>query len=156
MAEESKPDLVISRVLEAPLARVWQAWTDQKALQKWWGPRGVTIPVCTWEAQPGGHIEIVMLAGEELGDLQGTEWPMKGQFTEVVPREKLVFTSQPLQDGKPVLETLCTVELEEQGNKTKMTLSIIVTETTAEAEGPLAGMSMGWTQSIDKLEESLN
>jgi uncharacterized protein YndB with AHSA1/START domain len=149
-------DLVIKRVIDAPMARVWQAWTDPQKLAAWWGPRGVTNPVCTWEAKAGGQIEIVMLAGEELGDFKGTEWPMRGQFKEVVPQEKLVFSSHALDHGQPILESLCTVTFSRQGDKTEMTLSVVVTKTTAEAEGPLAGMKMGWTQSIDKLEESLN
>jgi len=156
MPQANNHDLTITRVLDAPLERVWRAWTDPKELQAWWGPRGVTNPVCTWEAEAGGQIEIVMLAGEELGELKGSEWPMNGQFKEVVPQEKLVFTSKALADGKPILENLCTVTFNMQGNKTEMTLNVVVTKVTPEAEGPLAGMKMGWTQSIDKLEEFLS
>ncbi|HVA11034.1 MAG TPA: SRPBCC domain-containing protein [Candidatus Dormibacteraeota bacterium] len=156
MSQDSKHNLTITRLLNAPLAKVWQAWTDPASLQKWWGPRGVTNPVCTWEAEAGGQIDIVMLAGEELGELKGSEWPMNGQFKEVVPQKKLIFSSQALADGKPILENLCTVTFKKQGDKTEMTLSVVVTKVTPEAEGPLAGMKMGWTQSIDKLEEFLN
>lgn len=155
MAEESKHDLLITRLLDAPLERVWRAWTDPTELQKWWGPRGVTNPTCQWEPTPGGKINVVMLAGEELGELRGQEWPMTGQFTEVIPRQKLVFTSSAIMDGKPVLENLCTVTFEEQVDKTKMTLHVAVTKTTPEAEGPLAGMEMGWNQSLDKLTEQV-
>lgn len=147
--------LVISRVIDAPLENVWKAWTDPKELQEWWGPRGVTNPVCTWDAQVGGSIEIVMLAGKELGDLQGLEWPITGQFKEVVPQKRLMFTSEALNEGKPILESLCTVTFDQQGDKTKMTIKIEVTKTTPEAEGPLSGMSVGWNQSVDKLEEFL-
>jgi len=156
MSEEDKRDLIISRVLDAPLERVWRAWTNPQELQQWWGPRGVTIPVCTWEAQPGGQIEIVMLAGEELGDLKGSEWPMTGQFKEVVSHKKLVYTSNAIMDNKPIIESINTVTFEEHDGKTKLTLHVAVTKATAEADGPLASMKMGWTQTIDKLEESLN
>jgi uncharacterized protein YndB with AHSA1/START domain len=43
------------------------------------------------------------------------------------------------------------VTFEEVEGKTKMTLHVLVTEATPEAEGPLSGMHMGWSQSIDKL-----
>lgn len=155
MTEEGKHDLLITRVLDAPLDRVWQAWTDPEELQKWWGPRGVTNPTCEWEAMPGGKINVVMLAGEELGELKGQEWPMTGEFKEVAPRQKLVFTSSAIMDGQPILENLCTVTFEEQGNQTKMTLSVAVTKTTPEAEGPLSGMEIGWNQSLDKLTEQV-
>ncbi len=152
MAEPTNHDLLITRVLDASLERVWAAWTDPAEVQKWWGPNGVTNPTCEWEARSGGRINVVMLAGDELGYLAGQEWPMTGQFEEVIPREKLVYTSKAIVDGKPVLETLCTVTFEEQSaNKTKLTVQITVTTVTPEAEGPLAGMEMGWNQSLDKL-----
>jgi len=156
MAEANRHDLSITRLLDVPVERVWQAWTDPAELQKWWGPRGVTNPTCEWEARPGGKINVVMLAGEALGPLNGQEWPMTGQFREVIPHEKLVYTSKPIMDGKPVMESLCTVTFEKQGGQTKLTLQVVITEATPEAEGPLAGMETGWNQSLDKLEEYLN
>jgi uncharacterized protein YndB with AHSA1/START domain len=148
-------NLMITRVFESPLDKVWKAWTNPQELQKWWGPHGVTNPTCKWEAKPGGEINIVMLAGPELGELAGAEWPMTGQFTEVSPQERLVYTSNPIMDGKPIMESLTTVTFEEQDGKTKMTLQIVITQATSEAEGPLAGMEMGWNQSLDKLAENL-
>ncbi len=147
------PELKLTRVLDASRERVWKAWTDPKQLQEWWGPRGVTNPTCIFDAHPEGKIHIVMLAGKELGNFAGNEWPMTGVVTEVVELEKLVFTSTAIMNGKPFMESLNTVTLEEYGNKTRMTLHIVVTKTTPEAEGPLSGMEMGWTQSIDKLGE---
>jgi uncharacterized protein YndB with AHSA1/START domain len=149
-------ELTITRVLNASRERVWHAWTDEKELAKWWGPRGVTTPICEWDARPEGAINITMLAGPELGGLAGQKWPMIGTVKEVVPMERLVFTGSPTVDGNLILENLCTVVFEESDGKTKMTLHIIVTKTTPQAEGPLQGMEAGWTQSIDKLEELLN
>ena len=149
---EKLPELMITRVLNAPRQRVWEAWTDPLQMKEWWGPRGVTNPVCEFDVRPEGPIHIVMLAGKELGALVGNEWPMTGVVKEVHAPEKLVFTSTAIIDGKPILENLVTVMLEEQGDKTRMMLHIVVTKTTPEAAGPLSGMEMGWTQSIDKLE----
>src|SRR6185312_11665543 len=107
---------------------------------KWWGPKGVTNPTCVWEAKPQGAIHIVMLAGKELGVLAGEEWPMTGTFEEVQEPEKLVFTGNVIMNDKPVLENRTTVILEETTDgKTKMTVHIVVTKTTPEAEGPLQG-----------------
>lgn len=152
---ENNRDLIINRVFNAPRETVWKYWTDPKLLAQWWGPRGVTNPICIWEAKPQGNIHIVMLAGEELGPLKGQEWPMKGTFQEVQEPERLVFTSSAIMDNKPILENLVTITFEEVENKTKMTLHVVITKTTPEAEGPLKGMEQGWGQSIDKLEERL-
>jgi uncharacterized protein YndB with AHSA1/START domain len=156
MADENKYNLSITRILESPLEHVWRAWTDPSELQKWWGPRGVTNPTCVWEAQASGKINIIMLAGEELGALKGQEWPMVGQFEEVIPYQKLVYTASAIMNGKPIIEHQCIVMFEEQGDNTKMNLSVTVSKTTPEAAGPLAGMKTGWNQSLDKLSELLN
>lgn len=152
MADE-KHELTISRTFDASREKVWRAWTDPNELQKWWGPRGVTNSTCEWDATPGGNINIVMLAGASLGNLAGQEWPMRGTFREIVPQEKLVFTSQAIMDGKSILENLVTVTFAEHDGRTELTLHVVVTKVTPEAEGPLAGMQAGWTQSIDKLGE---
>jgi len=151
MTAENKRELTIVRVFNAPRELVYKAWTDPKLLAQWWGPQGVTNPKCEVDARPGGAIDIVMLAGVELGDLQGSEWPMAGVFQEVISPEKLVYTSSAIMDNKPILETTNTVTFEEYEGKTKLTLHVLVTQATPEADGPLAGMEMGWNQSIDKL-----
>jgi uncharacterized protein YndB with AHSA1/START domain len=150
-------ELVITRIFDAPRDLVFRAWTDSKLLAKWWGPRGVTNPVCELDARPGGTIHIVMLAGKDLGDLEGQEWPMEGTFVEVVPPKRIVYTSSAVEDesGIPQLENRITVALEELGGRTKMTLHIVVTKAGPGTEGPLSGMGMGWNQSIDKLGELL-
>ncbi len=144
-------ELTLTRMFDAPRETVWKYWTDPMLVQQWWGPNGVTNPTCIWEAKPNGKIDIVMLAGQELGPMAGQEWPMTGEVTEVMEPEKLVYTSNAIMGGKPVLETLTTVTLEEVQNKTKMTVHIVVTKTTPEAAGPLSGMEIGWNQQLDKL-----
>lgn len=155
MNEESKKELTLTRIFDAPRDLVFKAWTDPVLVQQWWGPRGVTNPTCEWEARPGGNIHIVMLAGEELGSFKGQEWPMTGEFKEVQEPEKLVFSSNAIVDDKEVMQHLTTVTLEEEDGKTHMTVHIVVTKTTPEAAGPLQGMEMGWNQQLDKLGEFL-
>ena len=41
-------ELTITRTFDAPRDLVWKAWTDEKMVKKWWGPRGVTNPTCEW------------------------------------------------------------------------------------------------------------
>jgi uncharacterized protein YndB with AHSA1/START domain len=153
--EDTKKELTLERTYDAPIAMVWKAWTDPEMVAQWWGPRGMTNPTCEWEAKVGGNIHIVMLAGEELGQMKGMEFPMTGSFTEIDKPKKLVFISNALRDGKPMLENLVTVTFEEQEGKTKMTAHIVVTKATPEAEMALQGMDMGWDQQMDKLGEFL-
>jgi uncharacterized protein YndB with AHSA1/START domain len=37
--ESKKGDLVVSRVLDAPVEQVWKAWTDPGQVMRWWGPK---------------------------------------------------------------------------------------------------------------------
>jgi len=149
--------LNIDRIYKAPIELVFKAWTEVEYLEQWWGPSGVTIPVCKFEAQEAGDIDIVMLASQELGELAGTKWPMTGKVVEILAPTKLVFTSSPVVDGKPVMDTKNTVTLESiDANTTRLTLNIEVTNTTEAAKGPLSGMNIGWNQSLDRLASLIN
>jgi uncharacterized protein YndB with AHSA1/START domain len=156
MEEQNNKELIIIRIFDAPRDQVFQAWTDSKIISQWWGPNGVTNTVNALDARPGGAIDIVMLAGGVLGDMAGNEWPMLGTFKEVIAPEKLVYTSSAIVDNKPILECLNTVTFDEEDGKTKMTLHVVVTDAAPEAKGPLSGMKMGWTMSIDKLSKLLS
>ncbi len=39
-------EIKFERVYDAPIDRVWQAWTDPKMMEQWWGPNDVIIPEC--------------------------------------------------------------------------------------------------------------
>ncbi len=70
-------ELILTRTFTASRELAWKAWTEEKLVATWWGPNGVTNPICRVDAQPGGEIYIVMLAGDELGSMKGSRWPMK-------------------------------------------------------------------------------
>jgi uncharacterized protein YndB with AHSA1/START domain len=53
-------EFVITRVLTAPRAQVWQAWTEPGSLARWWGPNVITTPVCEMDLRPGGAYRVVM------------------------------------------------------------------------------------------------
>jgi len=149
-------ELILTRVFDAPREMVFKAWTDPDMVKQWWGPRGVTNPICEVDATPGGALNIVMEAGEELGLLKGQKWPMRGEFKEVIEPEKLVFTGNAIINDKEIMQHLCTVTFEEKESKTVMTVHIVVTKITPEAEGALRGMEPGWNQQLDKLGEFLS
>jgi uncharacterized protein YndB with AHSA1/START domain len=156
-ANQNVRELTITRIFNASREQVFRAWTDPKLVAKWWGPRGDTNPVCELDVRPGGSIHIIMLAGKDLGDLEGQKWPMKGTFNEVIPPKRIVYTSWAIEDvsGNPQLESKVTVMFEELEGRTRMTLHVVVTKAGPGTEGPLSGMKIGWNQSIDKLGEML-
>jgi uncharacterized protein YndB with AHSA1/START domain len=140
--------VTLTRIFDAPRALVWKAWTDPKMMAQWFGPRGFTSTVGELDVRVGGSLRIVMHGPD------GNKYPMKGEFREVTPPERLVFTNIAIdQDGKHLLEGETTVILSESNGKTTLTLQTHAIGLVPLALQMLAGMEAGWNQSIDKLAE---
>lgn len=139
-------EVTITRVFDAPRALVFSMWTDAQHLARWWGPHGFDNPRCEVDPRPGGKILIHMRGPD------GGVHPMGGVFDEIVPPERIVFTSfVDLPDGTRVIESRNTVLLEETGSRTKVTLHAKASGFTEFAPRMLAGMEAGWATSLDKL-----
>ncbi len=140
----SIPEMVLTRVFQAPRELVFKAWTERDRLQRWWGPKGFTNPVCEVDARAGGSMRIHMRAPD------GKVYPMTATFHEVTAPERIVFTSGALDaSGQPMFEILNSVTFEEQGVNTELTVRARVTMTTPAAPQFLAGMEQGWSMSLD-------
>jgi len=140
--------VTLIRVFNAPRALVWKAWTDPKMNAQWFGPRGFTNPVCELDARPGGKLRIVMRGPD------GNDYPMKGEFREVVAPERLVFSNVATDNqGKHLLQGETRVTPTESDGKTTLTLESHAVGLVSIAPRMLAGMETGWAQSIDKLQE---
>jgi len=145
-ASTSDREILISRVFDAPRELVWKAWTDPKQLAQWWGPQGFTNPVCELDPRPGGAILVHMRAPN------GVVYPMKGVFQEVASPERLVFLCGALDEaGELLFEVLTTVIFAEQASETKLTMRARVVKSTPAAAVHIAGMEIGWTQSLERL-----
>ena len=143
-------EVTISRILDAPRALVFACWVDAEHLAQWWGPKGFTNPVCEIDARVGGAIRIHMRSPD------GAVYPMKGEITELVAPERLVFTNIAVDGGgNHIIEGLTTVTFAEENGKTKLTLHTRGAAVVEYAVAYLKGMEPGWTQSIDKLGEHL-
>jgi len=141
-------EFILTRECAAPRELVFRAWTDPKHLAQWWGPKGFTNPVCQWDARPGQPIYVVMRAPN------GVDFPMGGGFLEVVPPERLVFTSGALDDKNQLLfEFLHTVTFIEKNGRTTLTIRSRVTKTTARAGRYIGGFEAGMTQSLERLAD---
>jgi uncharacterized protein YndB with AHSA1/START domain len=144
--------LVLTRVINAPRELVWKAWTDQVEFAQWWGPKGFTNPVCKLDVRAGGEI-MVHMKGPEGSPWEGP-MPMGGAFLEIVPPERLVFTTRAFPDGTGdwKLENRNEVTFTEKGGTTELVLRVTVLKCSPEIAQALAGMEMGWSQSLEKLE----
>jgi len=144
-------ELVITRIFDAPREIVFKAWTEPERLERWWGPKGFTNPVCEVDVRPGGAIRIHMRGPD------GVVYPMTGVFRDIVEPERLVFSSSALdKNGNPLFEVLTTVTFSEHGGKTRLKLHASVAKATAAAAPHLAGMDQGWNQSLDRLGQEVS
>jgi uncharacterized protein YndB with AHSA1/START domain len=136
----------ITRVFDAPRELVFKAWTDPAHMAAWWGPKGFTNPVCEMDVRVGGAIRIVMRG------FDGVDYPMTGTFHEITPPERLVFMCVARDaHNHPLLESLATVTFEDVGGKTKLTVWADAVGLAPVAPKMLAGMEIGWTQSLERL-----
>jgi uncharacterized protein YndB with AHSA1/START domain len=149
-AQPAEREIVLTRVFDAPSELVFRMWTDPGHLARWWGPRGFTNPVCETDLRPGGAYRIVMRAPD------GHEYPCQGVYREIVRPERLVFTNNAVgTDGSLVIEGLTTVLFAEEGGKTTVTLRTRGKAVVAYARAYLSGMEIGWSQSLEKLQEEV-
>ena len=108
-------ELIIARVLRRTARPRVQSVDRSKACGAVWGPKRFTNPLCEWDARVGGAIRVDMRGPD------GNVYPMGGAFREIVPPERLVFTTTAYFDNEsnPMLENLNSVTFEEHegGNK---------------------------------------
>ena len=84
---EDKPSLTLNRHYPVAPEKVWRAWTDPKAIARWWGPGGPEmVSVVEVDVRVGGRFRMV------FGGPEGREHECAGIYREVVPNRKLVFT----------------------------------------------------------------
>jgi len=142
----SNRELVITRVISAPRERIFKAWTTQLPL--WWGPHGMTTPVVQMDLRPGGIFRTVMRAPD------GTEYPTKGIFLEVVQNEKIVFTDAYDAGWTPAADifftAITTFESLSDG-KTKYTARAMHWTVANREKHEKMGFHQGWGESLDRL-----
>ena len=96
-------DLVITRVIKAPRAAVWRAWSDPNSFAQWWVPAPAQCKVVAMELRPGGAF--VTQISENGGDFMPH---LNGCFLAVDAAERLVFTTCLLSGWRPAEEPFIT------------------------------------------------
>ena len=108
MAEKNSTadrELIISRVLNAPVDLVWEVWTNPEHLKNWWGPNGFTNTIHLMDLKVGGEWNLTMHGPD------GANYKNKSVFKEIVKHSKIVF-----EHFAP--KFTATIAFEPQGEKT--------------------------------------
>lgn len=142
-------ELVLTRILNAPREKVYQAWTDPEMLKQWFAPKPWTTSAAELDVRPGGSNLIVMR------DPEGNEYPNPGIYLEVVKNERLVmtdaYTKAWVPSEKPFMTAILTFE-DAGAGKTKYTARVLHWSAADREAHEKMGFHEGWGQCATQLE----
>ena len=140
-----KPFLNLVRKYPVAPGKVWRAWTDPEAVRKWWGPTpGEPVSLAELDVRVGGRFRIV------FGGADGRMHECAGEYREVVPSRKLVFTwSWPRTTPERI--SLVTVAFNAVNGGTELDFR----HEQLFDEAARDGHKRGWNGTLDKLAEFL-
>ncbi len=146
-APAAEPIITTRRLLDAPRALVWNAFTNPELLPRWMGPRGLTMTVCEVDLRVGGAWRMVHRTPD------GQEFAFGGRFLEVVRPERIVRTF--FMVGMEAHEAHETLTLEDRGAQT-LVHTVTRHQTMAGRDGHLQhGMEQGMTEGYARLDDLL-
>jgi len=146
-AEPGKQEIVMTRDFDAPVEKVFKAYTDVEMIKKWWGGRTYKTTIDTFEPKAGGSWRFVQKGPD------GTDYGFHGVFHEVAPNERIIWTFE--FEGLPEAGhvTMETVYFAEKDGKTQMR-AVSVFQSVADRDGMVeSGMEKGATEGMDVLAE---
>jgi uncharacterized protein YndB with AHSA1/START domain len=137
--------LEIKRVLAAPQSDVFAAFSAPDELQKWWGPEGFTVPSLEFTPRVGERYRI------EMQPPEGDRFYLTGEFREVDPPARLAYTFVWEDPDPDDVETLVELSFRGLGESTE----VVLTQGRFKTEARRELHRNGWTDSFDKLEQSI-
>jgi uncharacterized protein YndB with AHSA1/START domain len=146
MSTPSDREIQVTRVFDAPRALVFEAFTKPELVKRWLlGPPGWSMPVCEIDLKVGGTYRYLW-----HNDCDGREMGLDGIFREIVSPKLLVATENPSWYASEALDTTTFVE---EGDATRMTITVLYESMEVRDIALKSGMDRGMAMSYDRLEE---
>jgi uncharacterized protein YndB with AHSA1/START domain len=146
VSESSSPaTLVIERTYDAPASAVFDAFTHEDVMRRWWHARpDWSTPEASVDLRVGGAVRVVMR------DTDGEAHGGGGRYTVVERPERLAFTWvwDRAEDGH---ETLIEIAFVESGGATTVTF----THSNLRDEAAARDHEGGWNRCFDNLAATL-
>ena len=148
---DPKLDLVLERIVDVPPELVWKAWTTPEMLMRWFTPAPWTTPEMEVDLRPGGIFRNVMQSPD------GERMTNGGSFLEVVPNERLVWTSALLPGFRPAPprsdfpHITAVILLAPEGSGTKYTAIVMHPTEEGRQQHEAMGFHNGWSTALDQL-----
>ncbi len=142
-----KTSLEIKRVIRAPRDRVYKAWTDPAQLREWWGPESVRTTNLIGDVRVGGKYRWELVTSE------GEEMVVFGEYRELVPGKKIVFTWKWDDDEAwEARNSIVTVEFSDSDGGTEVRL----VHEQLPSEESRDRHNEGWNSVLDRMEKFIN
>ena len=145
--DKFRPAVMTNRRLPMARVRLFDLWTTPAHLAKWWGPVGWRMTRCDIDLRVNGRWHTWLLTG------RNEERSIGGQYLEIVPPERLVFTwefpTDEADQGPQI--TVVTVTFLEDGDGTLLQI-----EHQKLTSGQVVDMDVGWSSTLDALENYIN
>lgn len=139
-----KTSLEIKRFINAPRDCVYAAWTDPAQLKEWFGPENVRTRNFTADARVGGKYRW------DLINEEGDDMTISGEYRELVPGKKIVFTWKWDDDEAwKYTSSVVTVELSDRDSGTELRLI----HEKLPSEESRDRHNEGWNSVVDRLEK---
>lgn len=151
MVTDKDLDLVISRLLKAPRAAVWRAWSDPSLLTEWWCPKPWRTELLGFRFAPGGafHARMRGPAGEVSDN--------PGAFLDIAPMSRIVFTTALLENWRPApdpwMPITAIVTLADDGEDTAYTATVLHRDQPMRDRHEQLGFFEGWGICLQQLED---
>ena len=143
---ESEREVVITRTFDAPARLVFEAWSKPEHVMKWFGPKGWPLTLCEMDFRVGGRYRFAMTgpSGEQ-------NTPFGGEYLEIVPNRKIVFSNgfEMAGAGRMVM----TITFDEKGGRTTLTSRTLFESVAMRQEHVGMGFIEGTNSGLDQLAD---
>src|SRR5690554_2617804 len=138
----SEKELVLDRLIDAPVEKVFRCWTQADLLKQWFAPKPWSTPRAEIDVRPGGTSLVVM------ADPEGNEYPNPGVYLDVVPNKRLVFTDAFTSAWEPSDNPffVCEITFSDEGGKTRYIARAKHWTLDAKTQHEQMGFHEGWGQ----------
>jgi uncharacterized protein YndB with AHSA1/START domain len=152
LALNPKLDFAIERFIDAPTKLVWEALTTPEHLKEWYMPKAWgRVSRTDMDVRPGGIFSI------DIATADGQEVPNLGCFLEVLPQERLVWTSMLFPGYRPAvfddIPITAIVTMASEGAGTRYVFTALHRDEADLEKNKESGFYQGTEVAIDQLVE---
>jgi len=150
-----KTDLVFERFIDAPKRLVWEALTKPEHLKEWYMPKAWgTVSRCEMDVRPGGIFSI------DIAVANGPDVPNVGCFLDVVPMERLAWTSMLFPGYRPAVfddvPITAIITIETVGTGTRYVFTALHRDEADLEKNKASGWQQGTEIALDQFVAHVN